>query len=124
MNDRPLVLVVDDNEDTVEMLSEYLTRNGCRVLTAQDGNEAIRIAESERPAVVLLDLAMPGVSGHDVARRLRAGGAPDLCLVATTGLATATDRRRAVESGFDHFIAKPYDLAKIAAFVHDPTTRL
>lgn len=118
MDNDPLVLVVDDHSDTVEMLSLYLTSNGCRVITAASGVEALQVAAAHQPMVVLLDLAMPTVTGHDVARRLRETAlSPGLRLVATTGRATAADRQLAIESGFDDFFSKPYEMDAILDLV-------
>ena len=66
------VLVVDDNEDIADSLSELLRLVGYRTLVGRDGGQALQLAERERPHVVLLDIGLPDISGHEVARRLRA----------------------------------------------------
>jgi len=104
----PLVLVVDDFEDMRFMYSEYLSRLGYRVATAADGEEGLRVARSLRPAVVVLDLAMPVMDGWETARQLRSHEETKRAvIIALTGNANAKNRRLAMEAGCDHFIAKP-----------------
>jgi PAS domain S-box-containing protein len=109
---RPLadrrVLIVDDNRDAAESLADLLRHLGGRVEVAHDGPAALAAAGRFRPAVVLLDIGMPGTDGYEVARRLRAD--PDqrgLVIVALTGWAQDEDRRRSRAAGFDHHLAKP-----------------
>ena len=101
------VLVADDNPDTVETAAVMLSLHGFRVLTARDGQEALRLAAADPPAVVLADLTMPRMDGYELARRLcETGGRPPV-LVAVTGRATEGDRRKWSEAGFDLHLAKP-----------------
>jgi CheY-like chemotaxis protein len=80
------------------------------VQTASDGEEAVAVAERFRPEVALLDLGMPRLSGHDVARRLKQQGwAKDLLLVAVTGWSQAEEFQRTREAGFDAHLVKPVD---------------
>jgi signal transduction histidine kinase/DNA-binding response OmpR family regulator len=104
------VLVVDDNRDAAESLAMLLRLDGHEVRLAHDGPAALDAAGDFRPEVVLLDIGLPGMSGHDVARRLHGGhgGAPPL-LVAMTGYGQEEDRRRSREAGFDHHLVKPVD---------------
>lgn len=120
MNHDLLVLVVDDHVDTLTMLAEFLTFSGHRVLTAANGDEAIELAAKHQPDVVLLDLAMPRMSGIDVARHLRESGVlPRALLVATTGRTGATAEAIALSSGCDRVLLKPYDMQEILALVRD-----
>jgi DNA-binding response OmpR family regulator len=77
------------------------------------------------PDIVFLDIGMPGLSGYDVARGLRAAAGPQLTLVAVTGWGHAEDRRRTAEAGFDHHLVKPADMAAISAICNalTPHTR-
>jgi signal transduction histidine kinase len=104
------VLVVDDNRDGAESLAMLLRLWGHEVRVAYDGPSALRLAEAERPEVVLLDIGLPGMDGYQVARRLRerSGGARQL-LVALTGYGQGEDRRRSQQAGFDHHLVKPLD---------------
>jgi CheY-like chemotaxis protein len=104
------VLVVDDNIDAATSLSYVLTLAGYRTAVAHDGKRALEIAETLKPAIVLLDIGLPGMSGHEVARRLRA--APwgrDLRMIAVTGWGQESDRAKSLEAGFDAHLTKPID---------------
>jgi signal transduction histidine kinase len=104
------VLVVDDNVDAATSLSYVLALAGYDTAVAHDGNRALEVAEAMRPAIVLLDIGLPGMSGYEVARRLRA--APwgrDLRLIAVTGWGHESDRAKSLEAGFDAHLTKPID---------------
>jgi CheY-like chemotaxis protein len=111
--ERCRVLVVDDNVDSAQSLSLLLGLEGYRVECAYDGEDGLCVAARFRPQVVLMDLGLPGVSGYEVARRLRgAGGAaadPAVLLVAVSGYGRDCDRREAREAGFDLHLTKPAD---------------
>jgi PAS domain S-box-containing protein len=112
------VLVVDDNRDAAESLARLLRFRGLRVEVAFDGTAALRAAPALRPALVLLDLSMPGLDGFEVARRLRAERACDgALLVALTGWDQPDVAARCAEAGFDHHLAKPVALEAIAALL-------
>jgi signal transduction histidine kinase len=108
------VLVVDDNRDAAQSLAAMLRLTGSEVETAHDGLQALRIAERFRPSLVLLDIGMPGMSGFEVARKIRAKpwGA-SIRLVAQTGWGQEEDRQRAREAGFDVHLTKPVDYASL-----------
>ena len=102
------VLIVDDNEDALELLSEALELSGYETHTASDAATAIIRAEALRPQVALLDIGLPVVDGYDLARRLRqTSGLENLRLVAITGYGQAADRERARSAGFDEHLVKP-----------------
>ncbi len=110
------VLVVDDNVDGAESLALMLGLQGHVVRTAHDGAAALELAAAWCPEVVLLDIGLPGMSGYEVARRLRAQRpAPGLMLVAVTGWGTEEDQRRSAEAGFDHHLTKPVEVAALEA---------
>jgi signal transduction histidine kinase/CheY-like chemotaxis protein len=105
------VLLVDDHRDAAASLAELLRMEGHTVDVAPDGPAALVAASVRRPAVVLLDLGLPGMDGFEVARRLRADvGLAEVTIVAITGYGREEDRRRSAESGFDHHLVKPVDL--------------
>jgi CheY-like chemotaxis protein len=104
--------VVDDNVDAAESLAEIATMMGHVVEVAFDGPSAIAKARANPPDVVLCDIGLPGMSGYDVARALRASG-HGMQLVAVSGYAQPEDVKRAVEAGFDGHVAKPVDPADI-----------
>ena len=104
------MLVVDDHDLNRELIRTLLERKGYRVLLAGTGEAGIEIARRERPAVILLDLAMPGIDGFATARELRADGAfAETPLVAVTAMAMRGDEERAKEAGFDAYVTKPVD---------------
>ncbi len=104
------VLVVDDQPDSTDSLALLLRLRGHEVRTASDGSSALEEFVRYRPEVVFLDLGLPGLSGYDVARRLRAmPEARDVRLVALTGYGTEADRERTRAVGFDVHLAKPVD---------------
>lgn len=112
------VLVVDDNVDAAASLAMLLGALGHEVQTANDGSAALEAIRSFKPAVVFLDLGMPGMSGHEVAKRARAMPAgKETVLVALTGWGQAEDRRRTREAGFNHHLIKPAELQTLKALL-------
>ena len=105
------ILVVDDNVDAARSLQLLLSQLGHQVDVAFDGPAALHAARKAAPDIVLLDLTMPGMSGHDVARQLRQFLGSAVRLVALTGFGGEDDRRLAMEAGFDQHIVKPIDIA-------------
>ena len=103
------ILVVDDSADGALALAALLRGMGHESHVAHDGREALEAALRVRPDVVFLDIAMPGMSGHDVARRLRQEFGSTLRIVALTGFGQDTDRAQSQEAGFDHHLVKPAD---------------
>ncbi len=112
------VLVVDDNEDAADMLADALTAMGHEVRKAHDGPTALEIAAELRPTVAVLDIGLPVMDGHELARRLRAmEGMAGVRIIAVTGYGQDADRRRTTEAGFDAHLVKPVDLDELAAVV-------
>lgn len=104
------VLVVDDNRESVETLSMLLQLKGHDARIAEDGDEAIAIADSYLPHVVVLDLSLPGRDGYEIARELRARPyGTGLVLVALTGWSGNDVREKAAAAGFDFHLLKPVD---------------
>ncbi len=104
------VLIVDDNVDAAESLAVLARIWGHDVRVAHDGEQGLKEARAYRPEVVLLDIGMPGLSGYDVARRLRAIPALNgVLVVAMTGWGQPQDRERSKEAGFDLHLTKPAD---------------
>jgi len=113
---KPLrILVADDNEDVLEMLSWVLESQGHEVQTARDGLEAVAAAETMHPQLAILDVGMPNLDGYGAARAIRAlpGGA-DIKLIAQTGWGQPDDMRRAEEAGFDLHLTKPIDMQRLS----------
>jgi signal transduction histidine kinase/CheY-like chemotaxis protein len=108
--DRIRVLIVDDNVDAADSLAQFLNLAGYQTRVAYDGRTAVEIAEILEPAVVLLDLGLPYLNGHEVARRLRAlPWGRTASLIALTGWGQKDDVQRSRQAGFDEHLTKPVD---------------
>jgi PAS domain S-box-containing protein len=118
------ILVVDDNADSAQSLSMLLRDKGHEVHAANDGATALELVRTLRPQVVILDIAMPDMSGHEVSQKLRKEAwGRDVCLVAYTGFGQSEDRVRSQQAGFDFHLTKPADMAelnRILANLHSP----
>jgi PAS domain S-box-containing protein len=102
------VMVVDDNPDAAESLALLLELQGHEVRTAHDGLAAVALAREYRPALAIVDIGLPGISGYEVARRIRGqDGGAGMLLVALTGWGQAQDKQAALEAGFDRHLTKP-----------------
>ena len=123
-SNRPRVLVVDDNRDAADSLGVLLEFLGAEVCVTHDGAGALAALPGFRPALVLLDLGMPGIDGHEVARRLRAERAYDgVRLVALTGWGQEGDRARTRAEGFDEHLIKPVEVPALQALLAAPPRR-
>lgn len=111
---QPRVLLVEDNESNMEMLSTYLRIKGCKVLTARNGVEAIAVAEERLPDVILMDVQMPEMDGLEATRLLRQNAALRLTpIIALTALAMPGDRERCLDAGMDDYLSKPLGLKEL-----------
>jgi CheY-like chemotaxis protein len=108
------ILVVDDNRDSAESLATLLRLFGNDVRTAYDGRQAVVVASSYRPDVVLLDLGLPGLNGFEVAQQLRSMANQSVpVLVALTGFGTEEDQLKTRKAGFNYHLVKPVDLPSL-----------
>jgi CheY-like chemotaxis protein len=107
------VLIIDDNADLAQSLCQLLQYYGCRVETAADGFEGVRKAISGRFDVIIIDIAMPGMTGYEVARAIRASFQEPVVLIAQTAYGQPEDFRRAIESGFNEHLIKPVEPSKL-----------
>jgi CheY-like chemotaxis protein len=101
------VVIADDNEDAAEMMRVLLEIDGHEVHVAFDGEAAAELIARLHPDAAVLDIGMPGLSGYEVARRVRSSGGKPVYLVAVTGWGQDADRARAREAGFDAHLTKP-----------------
>jgi PAS domain S-box-containing protein len=112
------VLIVDDNRDAARTLALALSIRGCTCRAAFDGVSGLKEAEGFNPHVFVLDLGMPGMSGFDLARQLRAQSRFEAAvLIAVTGWDKEDDIRESREAGFDHHLAKPVDIMALQSLV-------
>ena len=108
------ILLIEDNELNRDMLSRRLQKRGYEVVTAVDGETGVTIAQAEAPALILMDISLPGIDGWEATRRLKA--APATCripIVALTAYAMPNDRDKALAVGCDDFDTKPIELPRL-----------
>jgi len=104
------ILIVDDNRDGADSLSMMLKMMGNDTRTAYDGEEAVAAAVEFRPDVILLDIGLPKLTGHEACRRIREeSGGTGIIIIAQTGWGQEEDRQRTHKAGFDHHLVKPVD---------------
>jgi CheY-like chemotaxis protein len=115
------VLVIEDNDDTRDMLKTFLVLEGHDVLEATNGADGLKILMSERPDVAFIDIGLPVMDGYEVARTARRQADQATLLVALTGYGQAEDRQRSYDAGFDEFIVKPVDPARLTQILDDRT---
>ena len=108
------ILLVEDNDMNRDMLSRRLQRKGHEVLLAADGMQAILMAESETPDLILLDMSLPVIDGWEAAQRLKASPTTArVPIIALTAHAMTSDRDKALEAGCDGYETKPVELARL-----------
>jgi two-component system cell cycle response regulator DivK len=108
------ILVIEDNEDNLSLMRLLLERAKYEVLSAANGFAGLELAQTERPDLILLDLAMPEMDGWEVARKLKGDIITrSIPIIAVTAHALPKDRERALEAGCDAFIVKPFSVSKL-----------
>ncbi len=110
-----LILVVDDEPKVARLARDYLEKNGFRVLIAADGRSALEIARREHPALIVLDLMLPGLDGREVCRILRRES--DVPIIMLTALSEESDQIVGLELGADDYIVKPFSPRALVARV-------
>lgn len=112
--DKPQILLIEDNEDGREMMAMMLACYGYQVRHASDGLQGLRLAGDTLPDLALVDIGLPGIDGYEVARRLRADPRTSaIKLIALTGYGLAEDKSRVLDAGFDLHLVKPVDIDKL-----------
>lgn len=112
------VLLVEDNQDARESLSDALGLYGYQVINSADGTSGVELASRLKPAVALVDIGLPGIDGYEVGRRLRSlPHGPSMLLIAISGYGQPESRQRAADAGFDHFITKPLVLDELTELI-------
>ena len=112
------ILIADDEASLRFLIHETIADPALQVLEAQDGLEALQIARSQHPKMVLLDVAMPGLSGVEVCQQLKADPATrDIQIVMITAYSQTKDREKALAAGADYFITKPFSPSQLFELV-------
>jgi CheY-like chemotaxis protein len=110
----PKLLLVEDNEMNRDMLSRRLTRNGYEIVMAVDGRQAVIMAASESPDLILMDMSLPVIDGWEATRQVRANaGTQKIPIIALTAHAMAEDKDKAMAAGCDDFDTKPVDIQRL-----------
>ena len=115
----PPILVVDDNQDNAEIIRQYLEIRGYPITVAYNGDDALVAFEQVRPALVLLDVMMPGRDGWEVCRLMKQHPVlgKSVRIVMVTALDEWEDKREALQTGADDYVEKPFDLPSLAVTV-------
>lgn len=115
---KPVVLVVDDNEDNLSLLAFLVEQLDCTILTAVDGQTALDLAQSYQPALILLDMMLPDIDGIEVLSRLRQNSrTATIRVIAVTAMARSQDRERILSAGCDEYVTKPFNVDEIEALL-------
>jgi DNA-binding response OmpR family regulator len=116
----PLVLVADDDEDILLLVTTRLRRDGFDIVSARSGDEALALVRERRPALAVLDIGMPGLDGVQVLERIRADDdLRAMLVVLLTAKAQESDVRRGFDAGADAYVKKPFSPADLSARVRE-----
>jgi len=115
----PPILVVDDNPDNAHIIRDYLGARGYPITVAYNGDDALKAFEEVKPALVLLDVMMPGRDGWQVCREMKQHPTlgRSVRIVMVTALDDWVNKRQALQTGADDFVEKPFELSKLVAAV-------
>ena len=118
-NTHPPILVVDDNPDNAHIIRDYLEARGYPITVAYNGDDALKAFEEVKPALVLLDVMMPGRDGWQVCREIKQHPTlgRNVRVVMVTALDDWVNKRQALETGADDFVEKPFELSKLVSTV-------
>lgn len=112
----PLVLVAEDDDDILMLVTERLRRDGFDVISAGTGEEALAAVQGRRPHAAVLDISLPGLDGLEVLRRIRRDSElKGICVLLLTAHAQESDVRRGYEAGADAYVVKPFSPADLSA---------
>jgi len=118
-----LILIVEDNDKNRKLVRDVLAHEGYRLLETDNGEEAVRLAQAERPALVLMDIQLPGIDGMEALRRLRADAETRAIPVVATASAMTQDRATIIAAGFDGYQSKPISVRPFLAAVREALDR-
>jgi CheY-like chemotaxis protein len=112
------ILIVDDNPTNLKLVAYLVRANGYEVETAGDAEQAVAAIRANRPALILMDLQLPGVDGLELTRRLKADpDTKDIKIVAVTAYAMKGDQEKAIAAGCDAYVTKPIDTRGLPALI-------
>ena len=113
-----VILIVEDNEKNMKLARDILQVKGYATLEAITGEEGVRLAQENKPDLVLMDIQLPGIDGIEAFRQLRSDPlTARIPIAAFTASVTPSDRRKVIEAGFDAFLSKPIDLKQFVATI-------
>lgn len=114
------ILAVDDQEDNRRILRDLFRSAGYEVIEAVSGEEALALAESQAPDLILMDIELPGIDGYEATRRIKANPALQrIPLIVVTSYALSGDEGKALAAGADGYVSKPYSPRALLAKVRD-----
>lgn len=121
---QPLILAIDDDEDSLVLLSEVLSSMICSFITATHGHTALLLAQTYPPDLILLDVMLPDFNGIEVVQRLKQNPQTmSIPVIAVTALASSEDRDRLILAGCNDYISKPYMLDDLEVIIHSYLSR-
>ena len=116
---QPLILVVDDNEDNLLLLTFLIEQLGCAFISAVDGQTALDLAQRYRPTLIMLDMMLPDMDGMEVLSHLKQNSITNtIPVIAVTALARQEDRERILSAGCNEYVTKPYVVDEIELLLH------
>jgi CheY-like chemotaxis protein len=102
------ILIIEDNEQNMYMLSYLLTQNNYTIIKAYNGLDGLRLAHENNPEIILIDIQLPDMDGYEICNKLRHNGLPkDTTIIAVTSYAMGGDKEKAIEAGADGYLEKP-----------------
>jgi CheY-like chemotaxis protein len=114
------ILLVEDNEMNRDMLSRRLIRNGFEVVMAIDGEQAVALAKSELPDLILMDMSLPVIDGWEATRRVKdAEATSNIPIIALTAHAMSGDREKTLDAGCDDYDTKPIEMPRLLGKIND-----
>jgi two-component system cell cycle response regulator DivK len=114
------ILVVEDQADNLQILRDLLTSEGYQIIEARDGEEALRAAAADRPALILMDIQLPLLDGYEATRRIKADPAlRAIPIIVVTSYSLSGDEAKARAAGCDDFVPKPYSRRQLMAKIRE-----
>jgi len=121
----PKILLVEDNEFNRDMLSRRLERKGFHIVLAVDGIQAVKMASTESPDLILMDMSLPEIDGWEATRRIKSQATTQsIPVIALTAHAMAGDREKALEAGCDDYDTKPIEIGRLLDKIHNLVDRV